>query len=361
MKICHIITKSELGGAQAHLTELCRGLIKAGYEIEVATGEPGALVERLTEMGISVKIIPALSNKLNPIKDIIAIRQLMKWLKTAKPDIVHLHSTKAGLLGRIAASILRIPSIFTAHGWAFTDGANLFRKAIAKPTEWFAGHLSRSVICVSKYDYDLALRAKIVRKSRLHIVHNGISDIEPPTYRHDQSELKMIMVARFAPPKQQVELIHVLSKWSKQNWTLFLAGDGPNLKACKNLVSQLGLSKNVQFLGNVTNITNALYNSHIFILLSRYEGLPISILEAMRAGIPVIASDVGGVRELIDRDIGFLIPKNNESLLLDALDNFISDPKCLTIMGSKARSKFLDHFKAEDMVRKISSIYQNLE
>lgn len=357
MKIAFVITKSEAGGAQSHVLELTHGLSAKGHEIVIASGEEGWLSDKLKTKGITVEIIPDLVHPISPMRDMKAILQVQKWLHEVQPDLLHTHSSKAGLVGRIAACTIGLPSVFTAHGWAFTDGASMTRKMIAIPSEWAAAKTGGEIICVSEYDHALARRFKIAPDTRLHTVWNGIDDVSDRVNLAINPEPVITMVARFAAPKDHSTLLHAVAAVSESPWRLRLVGDGPLLTDAVSLASNLGISDRVHFLGARTDVAQLLASSDIFVLASRFEGLPISILEAMRAGLPVVASNVGGVPELVTDKSGILVPASDPDSLATAIRQLLASHELRTHLGRNGRIKFKKDFRAEGMMEKIINVY----
>lgn len=358
MKLALLITKSEAGGAQSHVLELLDGLLNAGHEPLLAAGDEGWLTERAVVRGITVTIIPDLIHPIRPAQDMKAITQVRDWLAAESPDLLHAHSSKAGLVGRIAAFISGVPSVFTAHGWAFTGGASLARKLVAIPSEWVAARTGGDIICVSNYDRDLARHYRIAPDARLHTVWNGIDDVAERAIPGERSEPVVTMVARFAAPKDHATLLTAMSMLGALPWRLRLVGDGPMLVEAQGLAASLGVASRVEFLGARSDVASLLASSDIFVLASRFEGLPISILEAMRAGLPVVASDVGGVPELVDSQSGIRVPVSDSPALASALAGLLSDPEGRVRMGDNGRTRYEKDFRASAMIEKTLSIYE---
>lgn len=287
-----------------------------------------------------------------------ACRQVKEWLARERPDLLHAHSSKAGLVGRIAARMAGIPSVFTAHGWAFTGGATTTRKLIAIPSEWLAARTGGDIICVSRYDRDLARRYAIAPDARLHTVWNGIKDTEIRAAPGSGTEPVVTMVARFAAQKDHATLLQAMALIGNLAWRLRLVGDGPLLAEVKALASSLGLEDRVEFLGARSDVMALLAQSDVFVLASRFEGLPISILEAMRAGLPVIASNVGGVPELVDGETGVLVSPGDAVGLANALERLLGNRELLAAMGARGRKKYERDFKASVMIEKTLDIYR---
>ena len=306
MKIFYLITLAEQGGAQAHVLDLMRGL-DAGCEIVLGVGEEGFLTNAARSLGVRVHILRHLVQPVRPLTDLRCVRELVGLLRRELPDILHAHTSKAGTVGRLAARIAGIPAVFTAHSWAFSEGTPWKWKLVGVPMEVAAAHWCARIINVSEANRQLARRYKVGPDKQLVTVHNGIPDNEFRAQAGAGDECRIIMVARFAAQKDQLSLVRALAGVDAPCRVLFV-GDGPTLPAVKAETARLGLGRRVSFLGERLDVPALLASAHVFALTTHYEGFPISVLEAMRAALPVIATDVGGVREAIEDGVsGYLI------------------------------------------------------
>jgi glycosyltransferase involved in cell wall biosynthesis len=367
MKITYIITRSDWGGAQAHLYDLIEyAHINTDHSCHLIVGEEGRLAEQVRGLGIPVTIVPTLIQPIHPLKDILAVRDLVGLLKQINPDIVHLHSSKAGMVGRIAARILRLPAIFTAHGWAFTDGVSSFRRMISLPLERWVARYSQRIICVSEYDRQLALQYKVGGPEQLVTVHNGIPDInEKQLLSHENSNekreaLRCIMVARFSAQKDYATLLYATSRVTVPI-ELHLAGQGELITSMRNLAKELRIEDKTNFLGPRSDIPELLSSNDVFVLTTNYEGFPISILEAMRAGLPVIATDVGGVSEaVIDGETGYLVSRGDSKAVQERIEILAKNLELRRKMGEAGRRRFLENFSSQKMIDKTFSLYKEV-
>lgn len=359
LRILYLITRAEHGGAQVHVLELLRG-ISHRFEVHLGVGEEGFLTEEARWLGVKVHLIPNLVQPLNPSKDLKALWEIRRLIRSLRPRLVHLHSSKAGLLGRLAAVLVGTPAIFTAHGWAFTDGVSWKRKALAVPSEWLAARLGGRIITVSQNDYDLALRYRVASRQQMTVVHNGIPDV-PYRARPEAEPVRIVMVARFTPPKDHVLLLRALAGLKELAWELELIGDGPLLGRVRAEAERLGLLKRVRFLGARRDVAERLSKAQVFVLASNWEGLPLSILEAMRAGLPVVASDVGGVREaVIEGETAFLVPRGDKAALRSRLQQLITNASLRVEMGQAGRKRFEERFTFEFMLEKTLEVYETV-
>ena len=359
-RILILITRSEPGGAQSHVLELLQGL-NDKYELLLATGEEGFLLEQAQKLGIKCYLLPSLKRNISPSNDKEAYREIRNILLQTKPDLVHTHSSKAGILGRLAAHRLGIDNIFTAHGWAFADGTPWSRKLIGIPIEKIAGQWCNKIITVSHADKNLAIKYHIAAPEKITVIHNGISDVTSELVAKPVNPIPVLtMVARVAPPKNFGVLLEALASIDSK-YTLRVVGDGPELSHVQGHAKKLGIESSIDFMGSRSDVQEILASSDIFILSSDWEGFPISIVEAMRAGLPVVASRVGGISEaVIEGRNGYLVPRSDSQALAQAIEGLINNPSKRQQMGEFSRQLYLEQGTTELMLNKIAYLYDSL-
>lgn len=358
MKIVQLITHlNEIGGAQVHVRDLSRRLSK-DHTVHLIHGGESTVSDDLMVEGVFYMHNRFLIRDIHLIKDFLAIVELRKMLKRIKPDIVAIHSSKAGIVGRIACWSARIPCVFTAHGWAFSEGVDYRKQYFFRKVEKWVGKLSKQVITVCDKDRNLALRHEVLQPEKIITIHNGVVDTRNSVLeRENREEVRIIMVARFEKPKQQLELIKALLVVKELDWHMIFVGDGRLKQASAQFVQENNLGHKVTFLGSHSNVDELLKDADIFVLTSAWEGLPLSILEAMAFGLPIIASNVGGVSEAVrDSENGFLIQNN----LTEILPLLIEDKLLRKKMGEKSREIYEASFTFEKMYEKTISTYHNL-
>lgn len=358
--IAYVITRSDVvGGAGVHLLDMAEGARQAGHTVVVLAGGHGALAKQAQARGIAYVPLKNLYRRLNLLRDVLGYLELKRALDAIQPDLVHLHSSKAGVLGRLAAYRLAIPVVFTAHGWAFTEGVAQPLRLVYRFIEKCAAYLADRIITVSDYDRRLALRLKVAKAELLTTVHNGIPDVTMPAWQAEAGKpLRMIMVARFEAPKDQAFLLQVLAQVESSGWVLELVGDGPLLATVKQQTLEQGLSDKVIFSGECSDVAQRLAQSDIFLLISNWEGLPLTILEAMRASLPVIATDVGGVAELVmDGETGYRVPRGNQQALITAIHALLGSTALRQNMGRAGRALYLAAFTHQKMLSATLDIY----
>ena len=361
MRVLFIITRSDvIGGASVHLLDLARGVQESGNEVLIAVGGDGIFITYAEEQGLNCISIKNMVRELDLKRDIVCYFELRELISDWNPDIIHAHSSKAGVLGRYAARSLNVPCVFTAHGWAFTEGVSKIKRIIYCWVERLVSSYSSKIITVSNYDRELALRWGVGSSDLIVTVHNGM----PPTgvvslNKRKDSGVKLIMVARLEAPKDHAFLLKALALLpSDKDWSIDFVGDGPNMPQLKKIVDDLNLSERVSFLGACSDVAQRLADSDVFCLLSNWEGFPLTILEAMRAGLPVIASSVGGVPEAVDNlKTGFLIEPGDISALVKSLSTLISSEELRSEMGREGLNKFKSNFTFDRMLERTIEIY----
>jgi glycosyltransferase involved in cell wall biosynthesis len=325
------------------------------------TGARGPICKTLADADIQVVEVRDLIRPIRPLKDTQAIFEISRQLKACAPDVVSCHSSKAGILGRIAARSMGIPVIFTAHGWAFTDGVPGLQRLAYKMIERTCGSLCDHIITVCHHDRQLALAANIAPASRITTIHNGMPPL-PPVCREAvaKSPVRIGMVARFDAQKDHDTLLRALARLRDRDWRLILIGGGDSSTAART-AARLGILDRIDFMGERSNVPALLAELDVFCLISKWEGFPRSILEAMRASLPVVASDVAGIKESVEDAVnGYLVPVGDDKLLATNLSHLIDSPGARAAMGSRGRTKFENRFTIERMLRPTLGIYRGV-
>lgn len=365
MRIVYVITRAdEVGGAQVHVRDLATAVRAAGHEVTVLAGSTGVLAEQLARQGLPLRVAPDLVRPIAPRRDLAALRQLHALLEESRPDLVTVHSSKAGWLGRVAARRRRLPVIFTAHGWAFTEGVPRAQGALYGLAERLAAPLADHIITVSEYDRALALERRIAPPHKITCIHNGVHDISlslPGAGARAPGPVRILMLGRFSAQKDHPGLLRALAGLPPGSWVLDLAGEGPDQARIAGLAAELKIAPYVHVLGPRDDVADLLRRSDIYALISHWEGLPYSILEAMSAGLPVVASDVGGVREaVLDGVSGILVPRGDGAALRAALAGLIGDPAHRERLGTAGRRRYETAFRFETMLARTIDLYERV-
>lgn len=359
MRIVQLITgSSSFGGAEAHVRDLSIGLRARGHECIVMVGPPeGLLAEQLRQSGVPVIPIPALRKEIRPLADAVCFVQVMRALRKVQPDIIAAHTAKAGFIGRLAARLLRVPGFFTPHGLSFIDRESGKTIRFRLLLERLAARLGGEMIAVCEAERRLAGQFLKPQAAHISTIHHGLPDCHARGGKTQGSSV-ITMIARFDRQKDHAALVRALSALSHLEWELRLAGGGPLLESIQRLVEECGLTSRVTFLQQHRDTPGLLAASDIFVLSSHFEAFPISILEAMRAGLPVIATDTGGVCEAIEDEWnGFLIPAGDSSRLAERLALLLLSTELRQSMGARSRLRFSREFEWRRMLDKTEALY----
>ena len=360
MNIAYVITRADaVGGASIHVRDLGRAMLDRGHRVTVLVGGRGPVTDQLENAGIPYRSLRFLERRICPLRDLRATNELVSVLRCLRPDLVSTHTAKAGWVGRAAGAYLSIPAIYTPHGWSIADRISILPGAVFTVAERVAAVWAGAIICVCEQERRLALARRVAAAEKLHVVHNAVLDV-PVELRADPAPapVRICSIARFEPPKDHATLLRALAELRSQPWALDLIGDGPLEAKTRSLAGELGLGGRVRFLGYQADPARILARAQVFVLSSRSEGFPRSVLEAMRAGLPVVASDVGGVGEAVANEVnGLLVPSGDPKVLSAALGRLFADVTLRRRMGAAARGTFETCFRWESMVDSTAAIY----
>lgn len=361
MRIAFIITRlDDVGGAQIHVRDLSTALRAAGHDPIVLTGSDGTLADELRARGVPVHPLRYLAHAVSPLHDVRCFAELAQTLRAIRPDIISTHSTKAGFIGRVVGRRLGIPTLFTAHGWGFTDGRPPLQALGFWAVERATAPWAARIITVCESDRAAAMRTHLAPHDRLVTIHNAMPDVDPALRASPgDTPPRLVMVARISRWKDQPTLLRALAGLRDLDWRLDLIGDGPLRGQVEELARDLGLAARVRFLGYRHDVPERLAAAQVFALITKWEGFPRSILEAMRAGLPVIATDVGGVREsVVDGLTGWTVPPGDAARLSECLRPLITNPDLRIRMGQAGRARYEQAFTFDRLVDRTTRVYQ---
>ena len=289
---------------------------------------------------------------------------IFKLIKKLSPNLISIHSSKVGIMIRTLKIFTNLPPcIFTAHGWSFAADVSPLRNFIYLFLERIMSFGTSILITICKSDYNLALQNRLIAKKKIRLIYNGMPFLEETKreIKPIDHKYKLISVARFENQKDHKTLVKALALIKDFSWELFLVGDGPLKKEIEKLVKYYQMEDRIFFLGMRNDISYLLNQSDIFILSSLWEGFPRSILEALRASMPVITSKVGGVEEsVINQYNGLIIPVKDEKYMSGAIKELLINPsKCLSF-GINGRKMYEEKFVFDLMAEKTFNIYLEL-
>lgn len=345
MKILQLITLSDLGGAQSVVANLANSLIEISHEVIVAAGEGDGQMWSILRPEIKQIQCKHLKRALSPLNDFLTVIDFLKIYWKYNPDIIHLHSSKAGMLGRVAFPSGKV--IYTVHGF---DSIRLaYRKFL--PIERFMQRACKAIVGVSRYD-ERHLREEGITH-HVSTVYNGIKKLQPlredPFAHIEGYKAKVLCIARLSPPKKSDLFVEVA--WSLPEYAFIWIGNQHEVDG--------GLPGNVFFMGNLPNAGAYNQFADLFILPSNYEGLPMVIIEAMSFGCPVVASDVGGINEIVVNDWNGYTVENDVRSFTDKIKYILENRDVYEQLSMNAKEQFEKKLTVEEMASAYLSIYHS--
>jgi glycosyltransferase involved in cell wall biosynthesis len=373
LKILYLITKSNLGGAQRYVYDLATRLPKESFDVRVACGGNGSLTERLQAEGIPTLIIPNLIRNVNVFQDILVFSHILRLLQKERPDIIHLNSSKIGGLGALAGRLVGVKKIiFTAHGWAWHESRSPFSRAVIKTLHWITVLLCHDVITVAEKE-----RVEMAKmpwtKNKLVTIHNGIGAIDflekatardflitkNPALAVHKNSLWIGAIGELHTNKGYEYLLRAFTEVNHQPATpLVILGDGEEKHALEHMIAEHKLADRVFLLGQIPDASKYLKAFDVFSLTSVKEGLPYVLLEAGLAGLPIVATDVGGISEIIeDRKTGLLVKTRDVATVADSLSLLLGNAHLRQSLGTSLHASVTQNFPVEKMLENTIAVY----
>lgn len=359
MKILYLITKSEVGGAQIHVADLCHYFKEKGNEVTVMSRSGGWLEEECKKIGIDFVINKFFSNSANPINIFKAINEIRKFVNEFKPDIIHCHSSAAAFFGRMAVRG-KIRTIYTAHGWGFNLGMKPWIKYPVLFLEKICANYTDTYICVAEFVKKLGLKYNLAPENKFKVIYNGVAIVpQIGSLKSKGDNVNLVFIGRLAEPKKPeltIEAISLLPEEVKNRIKFTIIGDGPKRKMLKKMIDKIKVNVDFKIFTHEQAMAD-LEREDIFVFVSVWEGFPYTILEAMSRGLPVIASDVGGISEVINETTGILV-ENEVGQVREAILKLIDNKDKRKEMGEKGRETVQRNFTKDKMFKKIEEIYK---
>ncbi|MCH2211911.1 MAG: glycosyltransferase family 4 protein [Fuerstiella sp.] len=381
MRIAHLITRLIIGGAQEntlfsvddqhhlHGDQVC--LITGP-----ATGPEGTLADRARERQLDVRLVPQLHRNLNPLSDLQAYFAVRKQLRDYQPDLVHTHSSKAGIIGRRAAYDLGIPCVHTIHGASFHYGQPRMLHWAYRRAENVANGWCQHFITVCDAMIQQYLDAGIGTRSKYTTVYSGM-DVDRflnPTESREavrtrlgiaDDDIVIVKVARLFNLKGHDYLIDAASQITAAipKVKFLLVGDGILRSEFESRIAALGLSNHFVYAGLVppAEVTNYIHAAELVAHTSVWEGLARVLPQGLIAGKPVVSFDIDGAPEVcIDEETGLLVPTRDVKLLADAIIRLASDERLRQRLGQEGRRRFTEQFRHEYMTERIRDVYRTI-
>lgn len=387
IRVLHPITRLIIGGAQEN-TMLTADLMNKGavgdgvghspYQVSILsgpqTGPEGSLIEEVRQRNIPLTILPELVREVSPANDLKALLKMARIMRNGRYHIVHTHSSKAGVLGRIAAKIARVPVIVhTVHGWSFHEQMSprklRFYVALEKIGDW-CGH---EAIVVTARDREKGVAQGIRRAAHYPLIRSGIEldrfghpQIPPAEMRRQlgipADALVVGSVTRLSPQKAPLDLVDAFIRIASKtpNTWFIIVGDGALRPEVENALQMGGIAAQTILTGLRRDVPELMAAFDVFVLSSLWEGLPRVLPQAMASGLPIVCTAADGSAEAIEEGVnGFLVGKGETAVLADRVGQLLADGELRRRMGENGRAR-APEFSAEKMVREIDALYQSL-
>ena len=364
-----LIIEAMSGGAGRHVQDLISHLPQEKFDIFVIYSNHRTnpeFLEKIVTMNEQATFISCdfLVREIKPKFDLLAYQFIAKKIKEIKPDIVHCHSSKAGVIGRLAAKRRGVKKIFyTSHAYSFlAPEFSGKKKFLFIQIERFLSRFATTqTFCVSKGEMQAALEVNLDKTEKFQVIYNGLPEIDLPSKETIRSQLgleKTAVVignnARMSEQKNPMFFMEIAQKMIRQNanWHFVWAGDGQLMRICQSFIKQNGLEKNIHLLGERPDSETVVIAYDIFLTTSQYEGLPYAPIEAMRAGVPILATNVVGNSELvIEGKNGYLIDLEWSEAVEEKLH------KAAEMDAQMIKADFRQRFAIDQMLKQIETEY----
>ena len=376
--ILHPITRLIIGGAQENTMLTCDLLDKTDWQAEIIsgpqTGSEGSLIEEVRRRGVSLTIEPALVREINPIKDVLALLRLWRFIKKKRYVIVHTHSSKAGLLGRWAAWLAGTPIIIhTVHGWGHTDRQHPLVRQFYIGLEKLTLPMTDRMVAVSPRDIEKGLRDGIGRPENYVVIRSGIEldHFGHPRVTREQIRADLNIpadapvvgtVTRLSAQKAPLDFVTAagaIAQACPEAYFVFV-GDGPLRSQVEAQVAALDLGERFILTGLRRDVPELMAAFDIFVLTSLWEGLPRVLPQAMATGLPIVATAIDGNAEAVTDGVsGRLVPPDRPDRVAQAVIDLLSDRELMARMGVEGKNR-VGEFGAQQMVDQITDLYQQL-
>ena len=377
-RVCHVQVLPILSGVQRAMLDMFSHVDRSRYELHVACRGPGPLTDELERRRIRWHAIPALDRPIRIGRDWQAYRQLCRLFREHRFDIVHTHSSKPGILGRLAARHSHVPAVVHhVHAFAFHEFSPWHQHwAYSRLERWCSSRCDR-LIFVNREERDFVIRQGWLPAEKCQTIYNGadlaaldprLGDATRLEYRErwgaSPSEVIILFVGRLCYPKQPLlipEIAHrLLTIRPAAPWRLLVAGDGPQQAALARRIVDLRLNGRVELLGWQQDSHRILHAADVILMTSLAEGLPLALIEAQAAGLPIVAGNAKGVREVVTPGTGFLCPPQDVAAYAEPLSTLIDNSFLRKQLGRAARRHAEEQFDSVTNNCRIAAIYDEL-
>ena len=379
IRVLRLFSRLNIGGPAIHVILATAGLDPKRYESRLVVGREeereGNFFDLAEAKGIPIQVIPSFSRRINPIGDLLTLVRLFRLMRRERPDIVHTHTAKAGALGRLAAHLVGTPVIVhTFHGSVFEGYFGSLSSRIYRRIEKALACLSDAVVAVSpRVAHELEQR-RVAPRKKIEVIYLGLELDRFQRLEKHRGELRRELgldrkipiigsVGRLVPIKDIPTLLKAMRGVvdCRSDAILLLVGDGPERRNLEAEAHRLDLDSNVRFLGFRHDLERIYADLDIAVNSSRNEGTPVALIEALSAGVPVVATSVGGTPDLLeDGKLGKLVSPANPQRLADDLISVLSRREKAQATARTARCKIVRRFRSERLVADLDALYSRL-
>jgi glycosyltransferase involved in cell wall biosynthesis len=370
--LLHVVGPSKFGGDSVLVLELARAAQEHGFRVDVLASDP-RFQDLIREQGFGLVDFDGLRREIRPVADVRALAGVTRLLRRSSYDIVHTHTSKPGVVGRLAATLTGVPGILhTVHLFGFHEESNALATHVYSRIERAAAHWCDRIVTVSEYQRDWALRLGIGTPDKVVAIPNGVPAGRVASSRPRDlvraglgltDEVAVLFTGRLAEQKGFEYLLRALPLLGpdRARVRVLVAGDGPLLEPLTRLATHLGVGNEVRFLGFRSDVGNLLSAADLVVLPSLWEGLSVSVLEAMAAGRAVVTTNIGSNREVTrDGAVAALVPPKDPGALAAAVRRLVADPVLRQELGTAARREQRTRYTMSRMLRSYLDEYDGL-
>ncbi|MCZ2845524.1 MAG: glycosyltransferase [Candidatus Bathyarchaeota archaeon] len=358
LKLLHLNAGTNLGGTETMILRFLDNVDKTRFQISIgAFFNNGPLLSEVEKRNFESRLFK-IKHQWNLFEVLFALLKLYHFLKSKKIDIIHMYGFYTNILGRIAARMAKTTIVITGLRME-KFGRNGFHSFLERMTS----HWTDRYISISERGQELMLQKQWIEKEKVIVIHSGIDNNWAIGRTLENQNHRVGMIAAFSRFKAHEQIVLAAPSILRTfpDTKFFLAGEGKTKQRIIKLITSLGINANFDFLGDVQDVRQILSKLSVFVLASHTEGLPVSILEAMALGLPVVASKVGGIPELVeDGFTGILVELNHPEEFASAIIQLLSNPEKARRMGEQGKLRIQKEYTLEQMTKKLEDCYYDL-
>ena len=372
------VLEATVGGTRRHLSLLVTHLDPSRFEVSVICSvrrDPSFIedLRRMEEREVEVAVV-SMTRHISPLKDLFACLRIWRLIRQRRCDIVHTHSSKAGVLGRMAARLVGVPVILhSPHGFAFQADLGKMKSSFYRGIERVMGRLTTRLVCVSESEREIALVNRIAYKHDMNVIPNAVDPswwdvgVDGERKRREigipPDHLIVGMVGDLRPQKGYEYYLDAAAQVLKHfpNVTFLILGDGALREELERRVRRLNIEKSVRMMGYRADIAEIYPLMDVFVLTSLWEGMPYSILEAMAARRPVVATRIPGSQDVVlDGITGMLVPPRDKDAIAQAIPELLHDPTKRKNMGEEGKRRVEDRYELQNQIESLEALYEDM-